>query len=253
MFVILLQSCVGGSRYFAPVDSCIFNGSRENLIVPEITTLNIYWELGVVQLLGHGLHIYSSDEYSKNIVSALKNTSSDSLPLNSFCSKRMDGALIGERIFNTTKNKNLLNAECLYEMRYRSQDDFNAIESFFYSAFGRKFLIDVVKGFFYVYYVGDEIRVVPDSSYVHKKIGAEERKNACSKYRQRRVSPVIENDCPKYEYEFIFPIELPIYSITVLNNSGWGYVPLKLDPSLLPLESPGYKKLREQEESLLSR
>ena len=29
-----------------------------------------------------------------------------------------------------------------------------------------------------------------------------------------------------------------------------GYKPLKLDPSILPLESPGYKKLREQEEAL---
>ena len=29
-----------------------------------------------------------------------------------------------------------------------------------------------------------------------------------------------------------------------------GYKPLKLDPSILPLESPGYKRLREQEEAL---
>jgi hypothetical protein len=29
-----------------------------------------------------------------------------------------------------------------------------------------------------------------------------------------------------------------------------GYKPLKLDPSILPLESPSYKKLREQEETL---
>ena len=243
MFVFLLQSCNGGFQYFAPVDSCIFNGFRENLIISETTTLNIYWELGVVQLLGHGLHVYSSGEYSKNIVSALKNVTSDSLPLNSFCSKQMDGALIGERIFNSQKNENLLNAECLYEMRYRSQDDFNAFESFFYSAFGRDFLIDVVKGFFYVYYVGNEIRVVFDSSYVHKKMGEEERKYACSKYMQRRVNSILENDCPKYEYEFIFPIKSPIYSITVLNNPGWGYKPLKPDPSILPIESPGYKKL----------
>jgi hypothetical protein len=29
-----------------------------------------------------------------------------------------------------------------------------------------------------------------------------------------------------------------------------GYKPLKLDPAILPLESPGYKKLREQEDGL---
>jgi len=30
-----------------------------------------------------------------------------------------------------------------------------------------------------------------------------------------------------------------------------GYEPLKLDPSILPLESPGYKKLREKENALI--
>ena len=59
--------------------------------------------------------------------------------------------------------------------------------------------------------------------------------------------------CSENAYEFVFPLDASVYSITVQNNLGWGYKPLKLDPSILPLESPGYKKLREYEESLANR
>ena len=49
-------------------------------------------------------------------------------------------------------------------------------------------------------------------------------------------------------YEFMLPINEPVYSL-ILRSSPKdleGCKPLKLDSSILPLESPGYKKLREQ-------
>ena len=53
-------------------------------------------------------------------------------------------------------------------------------------------------------------------------------------------------------YEFDIPLNEQVISLTVRTDPKdiEGYEPLKLDPSILPLESPGYKKLREQEETL---
>ena len=53
-------------------------------------------------------------------------------------------------------------------------------------------------------------------------------------------------------FEFYLPLNESVFSFTVHTNPKdlEGYKPLKLDPSILPLESPGYKKLREYEESL---
>ena len=53
-------------------------------------------------------------------------------------------------------------------------------------------------------------------------------------------------------YEISLPTKGRIRSLMIqkiFNNSS-AYKPLKLDPSILPLESPGYKKLREQEKML---
>ena len=53
-------------------------------------------------------------------------------------------------------------------------------------------------------------------------------------------------------YEISLPATGAVRSLTIRTNPKdlEGYKPLKLDPSFLPLESPGYKKLREQEEAL---
>ena len=251
--VFLLQGCFWGTSFFAPVDVCIFNGSRENLIDPEKTTLNIYWELGEVQLLGRGLQIYKPNVYSESVEKAVNNEVPDSLALSRFCPKYgVHGALIGERIFNSSGEKSFLNAECLYEMRSLRQDDFGSLEAFFRFAFRRAFLIDVFDGTFHAYYIGDKIHAVPDTNVIHRKLDNEGLAKACSAYIQRSVNPDYDRKkgCPEFAYEFAFPLDSPVYSITVQNNPGWGYKPLKLDPAILPLESPGYKRLREYEEAL---
>ena len=53
-------------------------------------------------------------------------------------------------------------------------------------------------------------------------------------------------------YELFFSLDAPVYTIAVRMNPNnlKGYKPLKLDPSILPLESPKYKALREYEESI---
>lgn len=252
MIAVLLQGCFWGASFF-PANVCIFNGSGENLIDPEKTTLNIYWELGEVQLLGDRLQIYKSNEFSESVVKAINNEVPDSLALSRFCPKYgVHGALIGERIFNSNGDKSSLSAECLYEMRSLRQDDFESMEAFFRHAFRRTFLMNVVDAQFHAYYIGERISVVQDSNFVHRKLNDEEKGSVCAEYIRRSINPDYERGkgCPEYAYELVFPLDAPVYSITVQNNPGWGYKPLKLDPAILPLESPGYKKLREQEEAL---
>jgi len=256
VIVTLLQGCFWGTVFFAPADVCIFNGSRENLVIPEKTTLTIYWGVGEVRLLGEGLQIYKSNEYSESIVKAINNEIPDSLVLSRFCPKYyMRGALIGERIFNSNRDKSSLDAECLYEQKPLRQDDFESVETFFRFAFRRTFMINVVDGQFHAYYIGEKIQTEPDTNIVHRKLDKEGAKEACSAYIQRSVNPDYEREkgCPEYAYELVFPLGVSVYSITVQNNPGWDYKPLQLDSSILPLESPGYKKLREYEESLMSR
>ena len=61
--------------------------------------------------------------------------------------------------------------------------------------------------------------------------------------------------CEASVYEIAIPLEEPILSLTIRTNPNdlEGYKPLQLDSSILPLESPGYKKLREYEEFLAKR
>lgn len=245
---ILLQGCFWGTSYIAPSTVCIFDGSKQELVVPEKTTLNIYWDIGEAQLLGYGLQVREPDENTNVVVDAIMRTSADSLPFSDFCPNDKHQIILGERIFNSIEG-GLLNAECLYEMSSRSKNNSKMIAAFFSQAIHRRWVLtSVVNNKFHVYYIGDKVQIVQDSNFVHRKLNDEEKDFVCAELFSYPNSLCSEN-----AYEFVFPLDASVYSITVQNNLGWGYKPLKLDPSILPLESPGYKKLREYEESLANR
>ena len=54
-------------------------------------------------------------------------------------------------------------------------------------------------------------------------------------------------------YEISLPTKGRVRSLKILKvfKNSSAYEHLKLDPSILPLESPGYKKLREKENALI--
>ena len=102
-----------------------------------------------------------------------------------------------------------------------------------------------------ILYSGDSAQVVAGTYYNHRMICAEKDRNKC----------VFDKDFEKKRdrmyyggpfYEISLPATGAVRSLTIRTNPKdlEGYKPLKLDPSILPLESPGYKKLREQEEAL---
>lgn len=104
---------------------------------------------------------------------------------------------------------------------------------------------------YHVLYGGDSIQIVSGMHYDHKKVCAEKKRNACTfEIDFEKDKEYMYFDGPFYEISL--PATGAVRSLTIRTNPKdlEGYKPLKLDPSILPLESPGYKKLREQEEAL---
>ena len=104
---------------------------------------------------------------------------------------------------------------------------------------------------FHVLYGGDSIQIASGEYSNHRMICAEKDVEECT----------FEGDFENWQndiffkgpfYEITLPATGRIRSYTVLNylKNSSAYDPLKIDESLLPLESPGYKKLREQDEKL---
>ncbi len=104
---------------------------------------------------------------------------------------------------------------------------------------------------YYILYGGNEMRLQSGADIHHRLVCQEERIDSCpldKKFEKERDNIYFKGPF----YELSIPANRPFISITKLTDPKdlEGYKPLKLDPSILPLESPGYKKLREQEEAL---
>ena len=94
-------------------------------------------------------------------------------------------------------------------------------------------------------YYGDSL-LVTGNGIRHSKLDSHD-KNALEKKVKKKMG--CRDTCDGSVYEIAFPLNEPIFSLTVRTDPKdfKGYKPLKLDPSILPLESPGYKKRREQD------
>ena len=102
-----------------------------------------------------------------------------------------------------------------------------------------------------ILYGGDSVQIVAGTYYKHRMVCAEKDRDRC----------VFDKDFEKKRdrmyyggpfYEISLPATGAVRSLTIRTDPKdlEGYKPLKLDPSILPLESPGYKRLREYEEAL---
>ena len=104
---------------------------------------------------------------------------------------------------------------------------------------------------FKILYGGDSIQILSGAYYNHRLVCSENDQKKCtfdSDFEEMKNEIYFEGPF----YEISLPTKGRIRSLMIqkiFNNSS-AYKPLKLDPSILPLESPGYKKLREYEESL---
>lgn len=168
-------------------------------------------------------------------VSKSKNKDGFSNP--TFCLQR--SVLWGEKLFDSNQNHEGLDAECVYEMTP------STLENVMSAAFGRNMVLDTADVYVRVFYAGDSLLIEPGLVQNHKRL---KQNYIAVKDEQGRIREITQGTI----YEFDIPLNEPVFSLIVRTDPKVlkGYSPLKLDPSILPLESPGYKRLREQEETL---
>ena len=104
---------------------------------------------------------------------------------------------------------------------------------------------------FKILYGGDSIQILSGAYYNHRLVCSEKDQKKCtfdSDFEKKRNEIYFEGPF----YEISLPTKGRIRSLMIQKffNNSTAYEPLKLDSFILPLESPGYKKLREQEKML---
>ena len=105
---------------------------------------------------------------------------------------------------------------------------------------------------FKILYGGDSIQILSGEYYNHRLVCSEKDPQECmfdSDFEKKKDE--IYFDGPFYEISLPTKGRIRSLMIQKIFNNSSAYKPLKLDPSILPLESPGYKKLREQENALI--
>ena len=201
---------------------------------PLKTEVDIYWEWGLIVVKSVDLQTNGS----LNLVKFFNTHQENSGDALFGCVNQL-----GKRVY-FDKDANL-NGECLYDFipnKYHFQSRYGR---FFQPFFNRNFVFDVGNDAFRVFYAGDSLLIEPGQVRNHKRI---EQNYLAVKDEQGRIRETLQGPI----YEFDIPLNEPVFSFIVRTNPKdlKGYKPLKLDPSIFPLESPGYKKLREQEEKL---
>ncbi|MBO7105075.1 MAG: hypothetical protein J6W22_06305 [Fibrobacter sp.] len=221
---------------------------RRNVFVSEETTLNIYWEWGEVQTKMRSLHFRKDWNINAEDLKLNVEGLPDGNVKNPVCIGS-DGKA-GERIYLDSINQTF-NAECLYFLESRTHylhDGLNDFEFLFGDFLKRPNTFAVKRDSLKLLYYGDSL-LVTGNGIRHSKLDPHD-KSALEKKVKKKMG--CTDTCDGSVYEISFPLNEPVFSLTVRTDPKdlKGYKPLKLDPSILPLESPGYKKLREYEESL---
>lgn len=218
-FLLLL----GCNYNFCP--RCEDNGFEyyENQVPNTIfrkVTVKYFWEFGIVKIAGSDLYV-KNDNQDEKIENAIKR--------GTFCKNYFDAArkFISERIYLDSLGEQTF--ECVFAIKE-------------YSEIRRRYLLDITN----VLRLQDMDALVSDSSYIFLYRGDS----------LQIFSPELQSHNSIKDSVYLYRFELkknPIvtsYSAEKTSSQFEGYKPLKLDPSILPLESPGYKKLREYEETL---
>jgi len=212
--------------------------SEEPYLIPEKQTIFVYAEWNMLRLVSSSLRVVGSIDKDALVYSfGQPSKNKDGFYNPGFCLQR--SVLQGDKLFDSNQNHEGLDAECIYEMTPSSLGNVMS------AAFGRNMVLDTTDEYVRVFYAGDSLLIEPGQIRNHKKL----KQNYLA---VKDESGLIRETLHCSIYEFDFPLNTPVISLTVRSDPKdlEGYKPLKLDPSILPLESPGYKKLREQEEAL---
>lgn len=237
VFALLLQGCAWFNQTYPSHIPLIFG--KGYFFMPEKTTLTFFWEWGEIVLQGFSLFTQKNDDAEKIVQESIKKRSDYVV-----CEEDVGGVLLGERVYQPSDFPNL-NVECLYQMRLKLRLDFDALDDFFRTAFDRLCFVRIIDDKVHFYYEGDSLLADNSPDVVHRKLKIDESE----KIKQLFIEKYPFYQEKTFHYEFVFRDDVPFFSISVQTDPEKlkGYKPLRLDSSILPLESPGYKKLLEEE------
>ena len=233
-FAILLNSC------FVQPQGAYYADYFGRYYHADVIKTDYFEEWGMIRSTGYGV----SRKWDKSV--ELNDTTVVKACRGIFGS---DGNFYAARVFREDSSGKLT-IECFEQPNapVNSTDFVDVLISRFLRPSNKWILEDSV---FHVLYGGDSIQIASGVYSNHRMICAEKDVEKCT----------FEGDFENWQndiffkgpfYEITLPATGRIRSYTVLNypKNSSAYDPLKIDESLLPLESPGYKKLREQEEKL---
>lgn len=207
----------------------------QRIVYAEKVDVDIFWEWGLFRIRGENLFVRGD----------FGNITDDVMKSERFCGEtgEIQIPFIGSRVYlNEDKRVSL---ECLYEL-----NNVDKITSDFYWALlgavdmlGYK--VGVSEGRYRIFFYED-LDVVESGKNEYRHLSQTyliSEHYTTDKYKYGKKSPL---------YELNFNFDDPVYSFSYLTDPQKykDYKPLKIDPAKLPLESAGYKKLREQEESI---
>ena len=220
LLTFLLLSCYSGNGRDFLYGS---GGSEalEDVLNSEYVQLDIYMDVGLVKF--QSKHLYAlSGAPQESIV--------DAVQADKLCGRTgpyRDLAWIGCKIEMDEIESSMLNSSCLlFVDHFYLEKNSSFIETLEHLFRGRKFEITRDESWYNILYSGSELEVTGTSLNMRNE-GTD-------------------------LHVISFSSTEPRHTIILKKKESdlRGYKPLKLDPSILPLESPGYKKLREQEEAL---
>ena len=220
LFTLILFSCYSGNGR----DFLYGTGGRDALddvLNSEYVQLNIYMDVGLIEF--KSIHLYVLN-------GAPQESIVDAVQTDKLCGRIglfRDQSWIGCKIELDKKESAMLNSVCLLFVDHFYLDKNSSfVETLEHLFRGRKIEITRNESWYNILYSGSEMEVDGTLLNIH-----DEGVNL---------------------HEISFSSTVPRHTIILKKKESdlRGYKPLKLDPSILPLESPGYKKLREYEESL---
>ena len=220
LFMLIFVSCYSGKgRDF--LYGTGGSDALDDVLNSEYIRLDIYMDVGLVKFQSMHLYVLSGAPQESVI---------DAVQTDKLCGRGgpyRDLTWIGCKIEMDEAETTKLNSTCLLFIDYfYLEKNSSFIETLEHLFRGRKFEITRNESWYNILYSGSELEV----------------KGASLNTRNE------ESDL----HVISFSSTEPRHTIILKKKESdlRGYEPLKLDPSILPLESPGYKKLREQEESL---
>ena len=220
LLTFLLLSCYSGNGRDFLYGS---GGSEalEDVLNSEYVQLDIYMDVGLVKF--QSKHLYAlSGTPQESIV--------DAVQADRLCGRTgpyRDLAWIGCKIEMDEIESAMLNSSCLlFVDHFYLEKNSSFIETLEHLFRGRKFEITRDESWYNILYSGSELEVTGTSLNMRNE-GTDLHVISFSSTEPRHTIILKKKESDLH-----------------------GYKPLKLDPSILPLESPGYKKLCEREEAL---